>query len=136
MRVVGGGQEAGRADGAGDEALVAAADGVAGDLGGDLVDLQGVLAQTPFVELEAAGLEGVGLHDVGAGGDHRVVHPGDHVGAVQDERLVALAGQPAVVGLGEVELLERGAHAAVEHDDPFTNGLGVVPHVAGTVAQP
>ena len=64
-RVVGGGQVAGRADRAGDEAVLA--DGLAGDLGGLLVDLEGVLAQAPLLELQAGGLEGVGLDDLGAG---------------------------------------------------------------------
>ena len=36
-------------------------------------------------------LEGVGLDDLGAGLDHRGVDALDHVGAVEDERLVALA---------------------------------------------
>ena len=44
------------------------------------------------------------------------------------ERLVALALQPAVVLRGEVELLERGAHAAVEDDDAAADGLEVVAH--------
>ena len=52
-----------------------------------------------------------------AGLDHRAVHALDHVGAVEDQRLVALAGQAAVVLGREVELLERRAHAAVEDDD-------------------
>ena len=135
-RVVGGGQEAGRAHRPGDEALVAAADRVAGDLRGDLVDLERVLAETPLVELEAAGLEGVRLHDLGAGGGHGVVHARDDVGAVEDQRLVALARQSAVVLGGQVELLERGTHAAVEDDDPLANGLGVVPHCGGSIQQP
>ena len=86
---------AGRADRAGDEAVLA--DGLAGDLGGLAVDLERVVAEAPLVELQAAGLEGVGLDDLGAGLDHRRVHALDDVGAVEDERLVALARQPAVV---------------------------------------
>ena len=54
---------------------------------------------------------------LGAGLDHRAVHALDHVGAVQDQRLVALALEAHVVLLGQVELLEGGAHAAVEDDD-------------------
>ena len=88
-RVVGGGQEAGRADRAGDEAVLA--DGLARDLGGLAVDLERVLAEAPLVELQARGLEGVGLDDLGAGLDHRRVDALDHVGAVEDQRLVALA---------------------------------------------
>ena len=73
-------------------------------------------------ELEPAGLEGVGLEHLGAGLEHRLVDALDHVGAVEHQRLVALALQPAVVLLGEVELLEGGAHAAVEDDDALTCG--------------
>ena len=45
----------------------------------------------------------------------------DHVGPVEHERLVALALQAAVVLLGQIELLQGRAHAAVEDDDAFTN---------------
>ena len=125
-RVIRGGQVAGRADRAGDEAILA--DGLAGDLGGLLVDLEGVLAQAPLLELEAGGLEGVGLDDLGAGAHHRLVQLLDDVGPVQDERLVALALQPAVVGLREVELLQRRAHRAVEDDDVVTGGGQEIAH--------
>ena len=60
------------------------------------VDLERVLAEPPLVELQARGLEGVGLHDLGAGLDHRLVHALDDVRAVEHERLVAAAGQPVV----------------------------------------
>ena len=100
----------------------------AADLGGLAVDLERVLAQPPLVELEAAGLEGVGLDGLGAGLEHRLVHALDDVGAVQDERLVALAGEPAVVLGGEVVLLQGGAHATVEDDDVGADGFEVVTH--------
>ena len=64
------------------------------------VDLERVLAEPPLLELQAAGLEGVRLHDLGAGVEHRGVHALDHVRAVEDERLVALALEAAVVLLG------------------------------------
>ena len=56
------------------------------------------------------------------------MHALDHVGAVEDQRLVALALQAPVVLLGEVELLEGGAHAAVEDDDALACGGQVVAH--------
>ena len=90
---------------------------LAGDLGRLEVDLQRVLAQAPLLELQARALEGVGLDHLGAGLDHRGVDALDHVGAVEHERLVALAREPAVVLLGQVELLQGRAHAAVEDDD-------------------
>ena len=112
--VIGGGEEAGGADRAGHEVVLAG--GLAGDLGGLEVDLVRVVGQAPLAELDARGLERVRLQHVGAGLDHRLMHLLDHVRAVEDERLVALAGQAHVVLGREVELFERGAHAAVEHD--------------------
>jgi hypothetical protein len=85
-----------------------------------------VLAEPPLLELEAARLEGVRLHDLGAGVQHRLVDALDHVRAVEDERLVALALEPAVVLLGQVELLQGGAHAAVEDDNAAADGVDVV----------
>ena len=114
--VVGCGQVAGRADGAGHEPVLA--HGLARDLGGLLVDLDRVVGQAPLLELDPAGLEGVRLDDLGARLDHRGVDALDHVGAVQDKRLVALALEAHVVLLSQVELLEGRAHAAVEDDDP------------------
>jgi hypothetical protein len=55
-----------------------------------------VLAQAPLVELQPAGLERVGLDDLGARVDHRGVHALDHVGAVEHERLVRAPGQLVV----------------------------------------
>ena len=98
--------------------------------GGLDVDLVGVLAEPPLLELQPRGLEGVGLDDLRAGVEHRGVDALDDVGAVEHERLVALALQAAVVLLREVELLQRGAHAAVEDDDALADGVEVVPHEA------
>ena len=91
-RVVARRQVAGGADRAGDEAVLARR--LARDLGGLAVDLERVLAQAPLLELQAAGLEGVGLEHLGAGLEHRLVHALDHVRAVEHERLVALARSP------------------------------------------
>ena len=82
----------------------------------------------------AAGLEGVGLDDLGAGLDHRLVDALDDVGAVEHERLVAAAGEPVVVLEREVELLERGAHAAVEDDDVVADGGQEVTHAKARLA--
>jgi hypothetical protein len=46
---------------------------------------------------------------------------------MQDQRLVALAREAAVVGLREVELLQGRAHAAVIDDDALANRPQVVP---------
>ena len=133
-RVLGGGQVAGRADRAGHEAVLA--DRLAGDLGGPAVDLERVVAEAPLLELEPRGLERVGLHDLGAGLDHRLVDALDDVGAVEHERLVAAAGELVVVLEREVELLERGAHPAVEDDDVVADGGQEVAHDGGSLAQP
>jgi hypothetical protein len=79
----------------------------------------GPAAQPPLRELQPRALEGVGLDHLGAGLEHRGVDSLDHVGTVQDKRLVAAALEPAVVLSAEVELLQGRAHAAVEDDDPL-----------------
>ena len=76
-----------------------------------------MVLEAPLGELQPRGLEGVGLEHLGAGVEHRGVHALDHVGAVEDERLVAAAREPVVVLEAQVELLERRAHAAVVDDD-------------------
>jgi hypothetical protein len=55
------------------------------------------------------------------------VHALNDVRAVQDERLVALARQAAVVLGGEVELLQGRAHAAVVDDDALADRAKEVP---------
>ena len=84
--------------------------------------------QAPLLELDPGGLEGVGLDDLGARLDHRLVHALDDVGAVEHERLVAAPGEPVVLLEREVELLERGAHPAVEDDDAVAHGGEEVTH--------
>ena len=86
------------------------------------VDLARVVGEAPLVELQPAGLEGVGLDHLGARLHERLVHALDHVRAVEHERLVALALEPAVVLLSQVELLQRGAHPAVVDHDAGVDG--------------
>ena len=76
-----------------------------------------MLAQAPLLELQARALERVGLDDLRARFEHGLVDRLDDVGAIEDERLMALALKAAVVLGGEVELLQGRAHAAVEDDD-------------------
>src|SRR5215211_2988739 len=127
-------QVPGGADRAGYESALAG--GLAGDLRRPSVDLQRVISEPPLPELQPARLEGVGLDHLGARLEHRLVDALDHVGTVQDKRLVALSGQPAVVFGGQVELLERGAHAAVEDDDPLAGGLEEVAHDRRNASEP
>jgi hypothetical protein len=117
---------AGRADRAGDEALLA--DRRARDLGRPAVDLVGEVSESPLLQLQPRALERVGLDDLGADLDHRAVEVLDDVGAVQDQRLVGAAGQLVVVLEREIELLERRAHAPVEHHDAFAGGGQVIAH--------
>ena len=88
------------------------------------------VAQPPLVELQPRGLERVRLHDLGAGGDHRLVHALDDVRAVEHQRLVAAPGELVVALQAQVELLERGAHAAVEDDDAVAGGGEEITHSA------
>ena len=111
------GKEAGRPDRAGDEAVRPG--GLAGDLGGAAIDLDRVLGQAPLVELQPRSLEGIGLEHLGAGVEHRLVDRLDHIGAVEDERLVALALKAAVVLRRQLHRLQRRAHAAVVDNDPL-----------------
>ena len=113
-RVIAGGQEAGRADRAGDEPLFSGRP--AGDLRRFEVDLVGVGLEPPLGELQPRGLEGVSLEHVGAGFEHRRVDALDHVGPVEHQHLVAASGKLVVVLEGQLELLQRGAHPAVVDD--------------------
>jgi hypothetical protein len=90
------------------------------------VDLQRLLAQTPLFELQSRALEGVGLEDLGAGLQHRLMNTLDHVGPIQHQHLVTLAGQPAIVLSGQLKLLQRRAHAAVEDDNALLRSSYVV----------
>ncbi len=123
-RIFGCRQVARRADRARHEAALAG--GFARELGGLRVDLHRVVGQAPLAELDPRGLEGVGLEHFGARLEHRGVHALDHVGPVEYESLVALALQAAVVLRRQVELLERGAHAAVVDDDMLGDRLEIV----------
>ena len=72
--------------------------------------------------------------DVIAGVHTSMLDALDHVGAVEDQRLVALARQPAVVLAAEVELLQGRAHAAVEDDNAAADGVDVVARGQGRKA--
>ena len=128
------GQEPGRPDRAGDEALIAG--GCACDLRRLQVDLVRVLLEPPLGQLQPRGLERVGLEHLRAGVEHRVVHALDHVGAVEHERLVAASRQPVVLLQAQVELFERRAHAAVVDDDTVAQCGKQVGHSAAHASEP
>jgi hypothetical protein len=120
-----------RADGAGDEAVAAGSGGLglaggaagAGDGGG--VELGDDGLQMVVGLGDGRGAEGVGLDDIGAGGEVVGVDLGDEVGAGEREQVVVAlevvrVGAEAVaaeVRLGERVRLDHRAHGAVEHDD-------------------
>ena len=80
--------------------------------------------------------EGVGLHDVAAGGEVALVDAVHHVGTGGAEVLVApLELGAAEVGGGQGDPLERRAGGAVEHQDAGVEGRhqerGALVHVGG-----
>ena len=125
-RVGGGGEHAGRADGAGHEARVVRGGeplgGAAGQDGGAEVDLVGAVAEAVLVELEARGAEGVGLHHVAAGGEVAAVDGLHEIGAGQGQQVV---GPLLAAEVGDRELLplDLRAHGPVEDEDPPGDGL-------------
>ena len=76
---------------------------------------------------DGLGVEGVGLDDVGAGLEEAAVDLGDDVGLGEDEEIAValevlvmrLEAFAAEIGLGELVLLQGGAHGAVDDDDAF-----------------
>ena len=125
-RVLGGGEEAGGADRARDEAVLA--DRLAGDLGGPAVDLQRVLADAPLVELEPLAWK-VSVSTTSAPAS--IIDswtPWMTSGRLSTSASWQRPGEAVVALEVEVELLERGAHAAVEDDDAVAGGGEEVTH--------
>src|SRR5690606_17976991 len=109
----------------------------AGEPGGLEVELADQVLQAVVGLAGRGGVEGVRLHQVGAGRQVGAVHAGDDVGAGQGEEVVvalevvrgAVARVPAVdsagealaavVGLGQAGALDHGAHGAVDDQDAF-----------------
>ncbi len=118
-RVLGGGEETGGADGAGDEAgPIRGGVGVrnaASKLGGGAVLLVGALAEAVLLQLQLGAAEGVGFDDVDADLEEGGVDGLDKGGVVEDEVLVA-ALDAAVAGGVQVVGLDGGAHGAVVED--------------------
>ncbi len=93
--------------------------------GRGLVDLEGQLRQAVLGHGDRGAVEGVGLDDVGAGGEVVAMNAGDHLGLGQAQQIVealqilrvfgeALA---AKIGLRELEALHHRAHRPVEDED-------------------
>ena len=120
-----------RADGAGDEGVLArvggleGVDGLAGDLDRLGVQLADEVRHRVVFHRDGRAVEGVGLEDVGAGVEVGAVDVADD-GRLRDDEQVVIALQlagvvleavAAVVLLLQLQLLDHGAHRAVEVDD-------------------
>ena len=120
-----------RPDGAGDEGVLArvggleGVDGLAGDLDRLGVQLADEVRHRVVFHRDGRAVEGVGLEDVGAGVEVGAVDVADDGGLGDDEQVVValelsgvvLETVAAVVLLLQFELLDHGAHRAVEVDD-------------------
>jgi hypothetical protein len=97
---------------------------LAGELGGNTVELARPLGQPILGEDDRGPAEGVALDDVGARRQVAAVDIQDHVRAGQDQMLVAtLELGTAEVGSAELRRLDRRAHGAVEYEDPLPQEL-------------
>ncbi len=118
----------GRAHRAGDEPRAIPGLGLghrlAGELGGDPVQLAGALGKAILGEDERRAAEGIGLDDVGPDREVPPVDVEDDVGPGDDQILIApVEIRAAEVGGREVPGLDGGAHGAVEDQDPLPKEL-------------
>jgi hypothetical protein len=88
----------------------------AGELYGGQVEFAHAGGEAVFGEHGGVGAEGIGLHEVGAGGEVVLVDLLYHFGFRHGEDLVQ-AFMAGIVGFFEAEALEVGAHGPVENGD-------------------
>jgi hypothetical protein len=131
-RVLGGGEETGGADGAGDEAGVSGGAVVlrdaAGEFGGGAIELVGLVAEAVFLQLDFAAAEGVGFEDVDAGVEVAGVDVFDDGGVDEDEVVVAALFAAVVFG-SELEVEDGGAHGAVVDEDALAGEVEELAHL-------
>ena len=97
-----------------------------------VVDLVGELLHAVVAQRDRGGVEGVGLDEVGAGGEVLLVDRGHQLRLGQRQQVVValeVAGPvgealAAVAGLVGPVALDRGAHRAVEDEDALAHELG------------
>src|SRR3954449_7788293 len=91
--------------------------------GAEGVEPEGAVGEAVFAQHERRAAEGVGLHDVAAGGEVALVDAVHHVRTGGAEVLVApLELGAAEVSGGEGHSLEGRAGGAVEHEDALLQG--------------
>ena len=119
LRVVGGDELAGGADGAGDKArLIGRAVAVcraASQARGRGVQLQGALFQAVVCQRQAVGAEGIRFNHIRAGFQERGVHLFYRRGRIEHQAVVAANQMPAAeIRFRQVHCLQCGAHRAVK----------------------
>ena len=101
--------------------------GLAGDLGGEVVQLVGAVGEMEVGEGDGMAAKGVGLDHVGAGGEVGAVDVEDDVGAHPEDVFAAvLVLGPAEVVDGDA-LVQHAAHGSVEDEDTFGEGADPEP---------
>jgi hypothetical protein len=114
--------------------------GGAGEPGRGEVHLARQIGHAVVFLRNGRGTEGVGLDQVGAGGEVAIVDVADHVGAREAEQLVVALHVAAKIleavasavraaaslrtALRELVALDHGAHGAVEHEDALREDGG------------
>ena len=96
--------------------------GFAGDLGGSLVDLIGLVCDSEFGKADLVGPERVGLDGVTTHRQKGMMNVAHDVGPSQHRHLGAVL-QPVVIRKRQVALLHARAHGPVKHEHALANGF-------------
>src|SRR5574341_332310 len=124
------GQAGSRADGPDDEAGAVRGGETRRHLSsqprGGAIDLAGPVGQVVLSQHQPAGAEVIRLDGVASHGQEPGVDLADHLGAGEDEELVAPVPALEVVG-GEIAVLDRGAHGPIEDQDPLSQAVSEIP---------
>ena len=97
--------------------------GLAGELGGREVDVVSLGGQSEILQVAGGGVERIARDDIGTGLEIRRVNIENHVGAGQDQVVVAaLVFGTAEVLCAKLARLDHRAHGAVEHQNALFRG--------------